>query len=55
MGAEIEIIPDRIEAITMIIAGIITQGELKIENINPSHIEKPIELIRKMWCNSGDI
>ena len=47
VGAEIEIIPDRIEAITMIIAGIITKGELKIENINPSHIEKPIELIRK--------
>ena len=45
--AEIEIIPDRIEAITMIIAGIITQGELKIENINPSHIEEPIELIRQ--------
>ena len=47
VGAEIEIIPDRIEAITMIIAGIITQGELKIENINPSHIEEPIELIRQ--------
>ena len=45
--SEIEIIPDRIEAITMIIAGIITQGELKIENINPSHIEEPIELIRQ--------
>ena len=47
VGAEIEIIPDRIEAITMIIAGIITQGELKIENINPSHIEEPIDLIRQ--------
>ncbi len=44
-GAEIEIIPDRIETITMLIAGIITQGELKIENINPLHIQKPIELI----------
>ena len=47
VGAEIEIIPDRIEAITMIIAGIITQGELKIENIDPSHIEQPIDLIRQ--------
>ena len=47
VGAEIEIIPDRIEAITMIIAGIITQGEIEIENINPSHIEEPIELIRQ--------
>ena len=47
VGAEIEIIPDRIEAITMIIAGIITQGELEIENINPSHIEQPVELIRQ--------
>ena len=47
VGAEIEIIPDRIEAITMVIAGIITQGEIEIENINPSHIEEPIELIRQ--------
>ena len=47
VSAEIEIIPDRIEAITMIIAGIITQGELKIENIDPSHIEGPIDLIRQ--------
>ena len=47
VGAEIEIIPDRIEAITMIIAGIITQGEIEIENINPSHIKEPIELIRQ--------
>ena len=46
-GAEIEIIPDRIEAITMIIAGIIAQGELKVENINPLHIQQPIELIRQ--------
>jgi len=44
-SAEIEIIPDRIEAITMIIAGIITRGELKINNINPSHIKEPIDLI----------
>ena len=47
VGAEIEIIPDRIEAITMVIAGIITQGEIEIENINPSHIKEPIELIRQ--------
>ena len=46
-SAEIEIIPDRIEAITMIIAGIITRGELKINNINPSHIKEPIDLIRQ--------
>ena len=47
VGAKIEIIPDRIEAITMIIAGIITQGEIEIENINPSHLDEPIELIRQ--------
>ena len=46
-SAEIEIIPDRIETITMIIAGIITRGELKINNINPSHIKEPIDLIRQ--------
>ncbi len=31
----------------MIIAGIISQGELKVENINPLHIQQPIELIRQ--------
>jgi|TARA_B100000959_G_C14997765_1_gene631255 UDP-N-acetylglucosamine 1-carboxyvinyltransferase len=46
-GAEIKIIPDRIEAITMIIAGIITRGELTIQNINPLHMRQPIELIRQ--------
>ena len=45
--AEIDIIPDRIEAVTMIIAGIITKGEITIENIDPSHIKQPIELIRQ--------
>ena len=50
-SAEIEIIPDRIEAITMIIAGIITRGELKINNINPSHIKEPIDLIRQSGAN----
>ena len=45
--AEIDIIPDRIEAVTMIIAGIITNGEITIENIDPSHIKQPIELIRQ--------
>ena len=45
--AEIDIIPDRIEAVTMIIAGVITKGEITIENIDPSHIKQPIELIRQ--------
>jgi len=45
--AEIDIIPDRIEAVTMIIAGIITKGEITIENIDPSHIKQPIKLIRQ--------
>ena len=45
-GAEIEIIPDRIEAITMVIAGIITRGELRIENINSSLISKFLKFLK---------
>ena len=37
--AEHEVIPDRIEAGTLLIAGAITKGRILIEKCNPSHLE----------------
>lgn len=38
-GAEITVIPDRIAAGTYIVAGVISKGEVRVENVNPSHME----------------
>jgi UDP-N-acetylglucosamine 1-carboxyvinyltransferase len=50
-GAEITIMPDRIEVMTMAVASIITKGELIIENVIPSHVSQPIELLKKSGAN----
>ncbi len=38
-GSEISVIPDRIVAGTYIIAGVITKGNIRVENVNPFHME----------------
>ncbi len=42
-GATHEIIPDRIEAGTFLVAGALSQGEVVLENINPDHLTTIIE------------
>ncbi|MGN1319395.1 MAG: UDP-N-acetylglucosamine 1-carboxyvinyltransferase [Lachnospirales bacterium] len=42
------IMPDRIEAVTYILMGAITGGELFIENIKPSLISNPIKILKSM-------
>lgn len=37
-GAEHHVIPDRIEAATLLIAGAITRGEVTVENVCPTHL-----------------
>ncbi len=37
--AEIEVIPDRIEASTYILAGVITGGEVEVRGMEPEHLE----------------
>jgi UDP-N-acetylglucosamine 1-carboxyvinyltransferase len=38
-GVPYEIIPDRIEAATLLMAGAITKGEVVVKNIDPTHLE----------------
>ena len=46
-----EVIPDRIEAGTYIIAGALMGNELKINNIIPAHVASLIEKLSEMGCN----
>jgi UDP-N-acetylglucosamine 1-carboxyvinyltransferase len=47
-GCEHTIIPDRIEAATLMIAAAITQGDVVIENINVDHMTAVIEKLREI-------
>ena len=50
-SATIEVIPDRIEAGTYIIAGALMGEDLKITNINPQHLNALLETLKKMEVN----
>jgi UDP-N-acetylglucosamine 1-carboxyvinyltransferase len=45
-GSDYSIIPDRIEAATLMTAAIATRGEVAVSHINPAHLETVIELLR---------
>ncbi len=47
-GCFTEVIPDRIEAGTYILAGVLCGDDLKIENIIPKHIESLLSKLREM-------
>jgi UDP-N-acetylglucosamine 1-carboxyvinyltransferase len=47
--ADIEIIPDRIEAGTFLIAGALL-GEIKVEDVKPEHLENVINKLRQTDC-----
>ena len=47
--ADIEIIPDRIEAGTFLIAGALL-GEIKVEDVKPEHLETVINKLRQTDC-----
>ena len=42
------VIPDRIEAGTFLILGLITKGKLKINNVIANHLTSPINILKKM-------
>ncbi len=44
------IMPDRIEAGTYLVAGAITGGNVKITNVNPSHIEPILDKLEEANC-----
>ncbi len=45
-GAKHEIIPDRIEAGTFLVAGALAQGDITLANVNPRHLTTVIEKLR---------
>ncbi|CUU02871.1 UDP-N-acetylglucosamine 1-carboxyvinyltransferase [Candidatus Kryptobacter tengchongensis] len=49
--ADVETIPDRIEAGTFLVAGAITSGKIKIEKCNPSHLEAVIIKLEDAGCH----
>lgn len=56
-GAEHEVIPDRIEVSTYMVAGAITQGDVTIRNAIPEHVEPVIAKMREIGTEvtvSGD-
>jgi UDP-N-acetylglucosamine 1-carboxyvinyltransferase len=46
-GCEHDVIPDRIEAATLLLAGAITQGEVTVKNIEPTHLEAVFDKFRE--------
>lgn len=47
VGCEYDVIPDRIEAATLMLAGAITQGEVTVKNIEPTHLEAVFDKFRE--------
>jgi len=50
-GAEHTIIPDRIEAATFCIAGVIAGGDLTVDRCDPSHLDAPIRRLRELGAS----
>lgn len=47
-GAEYSPIPDRIEAATLALAGVITRGEVEVENCRPDHLLAVLEKLKEV-------
>jgi len=58
-GAEHTIIPDRMEAGTMLLAGVATRGEVTAVDVCPEHLESYLEALRAMGaavdCEARDV
>ena len=49
-GSDYSVIPDRIEAGTMMIAAAITNGDVLVENVVPDHLEPVIRKLKEAGC-----
>jgi len=47
-GSRYRIIPDRIEAATLLVAGAITRGDLEVEQMRPDHLTAALEFLREL-------
>lgn len=46
-----QIIPDRIEAGTLMVAGAVTNGDVTVENIKPDHLSAVVDKLREVGVN----
>jgi UDP-N-acetylglucosamine 1-carboxyvinyltransferase len=49
-GAEIDVLGDRIEAVTYLLAAALTGGEVCVDGIDPHYLEAELGLMREMGC-----
>jgi len=49
-GTRCRIIPDRIEAATLLIAGAMTQGQVELQDVRPEHLTAVLELLAEIGC-----
>jgi UDP-N-acetylglucosamine 1-carboxyvinyltransferase len=47
-GVDYFVIPDRIEAATLMMAGIITRGEVEVQDVRPGHLSAVLDTFREM-------
>lgn len=52
-GAEHHVIPDRIEAATLLIAGAITRGEVSVENVCTAHLSAVLDKLNDVGIRVG--
>lgn len=52
IGVDYEIIPDRIEAGTFMIAGAITGGNIELENIIPRHLTSVVDILNEIGVDA---
>ncbi|MDA0284513.1 MAG: UDP-N-acetylglucosamine 1-carboxyvinyltransferase [Planctomycetota bacterium] len=52
-GAEHDVIPDRIEAATLLIAGAITRGEVVVENVCTAHLSAVLDKLNDVGIRIG--
>jgi UDP-N-acetylglucosamine 1-carboxyvinyltransferase len=52
-GAEHNVIPDRIEAATLLIAGAITRGEVSVENVCTNHLSAVLDKLHEVGVRVG--
>ena len=45
-----KVIGDRIAAFSYLCVGVITRGKIKVNNINPKHLPKELEILKRMGC-----
>ena len=54
-GAAHTVIPDRIEAATLLMAGVMTRGDVAVENVCPEHLSAVLDVLTQMGATCSTI